>query len=655
MERVKYYSKNDLGNGLQLLQTEKVLDRYQEGQSNSNINDVLELYNVKLFLDNGLSLCSWTEEQITNYKQKTKGFGRDIVGFFREQDNIEGLLNDVDFAYYQDFWDIIESFGLLDLLSDKILESILKIESEQIEYILHCKEIVRKYDDTLCTFLLSYPKAINLLLHTYLIIDTDFDKRKLYLPKSLSIEQKRQIVEDYLKSGKATLNVVQLIMQAKDVDGFSLTPKIKLLAKKLEPQLNVVPEDAIVAFCQTGYSIQFSKEKGIPHKKAWLDGLIFNYVYSEEYLDSLDEDQLLYVFVSCFEYLDSCGLLKLCYNWHEGDILEKVCTKEVKGFYPINNFFRMKNNIAVSQLAMFDAYLRGRGKSLEVIIKSYYENHFKNAYGFPSMSLNLAKDEEDFVNKNKVIAPEMESVVKQFNLFVEEGEIDPELFQMSMPLPITLSKSLLWGRHKYVVWGDKCQEAFTPMKLLFSDQSLLSFVEPFKDKRYHTLFELLTHELCVEYDKYENHQRPKIDYLISQGYLIIDNGLVKLSSSPRIEILGYMYKKTEMVYYCHTPQVRAEIDVMVKEGILSYDDYLLSPQERHYINFFLNASEYSNGMQLRNKYSHGAMSCLDSEEEHKNAYYYFLMIFVIILLKMNDDMNLALRLNEAIKRGKELV
>lgn len=79
MERVNYYSKNDLGSGLQLLQTEKVLDRYQEGQSYSNINDVLELYNVKLFLDNGLSLCSWTEEQIANYKQKTKGFGMDHI------------------------------------------------------------------------------------------------------------------------------------------------------------------------------------------------------------------------------------------------------------------------------------------------------------------------------------------------------------------------------------------------------------------------------------------------------------------------------------------------------------------------------------------------------------------------------------------------
>ena len=45
------------------------------------------------------------------------------------------LLNDVDFAYYQDFWDIIESFGLLDLLTEETIESILKIDPEQISII----------------------------------------------------------------------------------------------------------------------------------------------------------------------------------------------------------------------------------------------------------------------------------------------------------------------------------------------------------------------------------------------------------------------------------------------------------------------------------------------------------------------------------------
>lgn len=652
MERAKFYSRNDLGNGMQLMRSEKVLECYQEEQCYSNVNEILELYNVKSLLNNGLALNSWTEEQLTSYKQKANGFGKDIVGFFRKQHNIADLLNKVDFVYYQDFWDIIVTFGMVDLVTDEILNSILAVDSDQIEYVLHCKDIVNCHDELLGKFLLTFPRTTNLLLHAYLIDDIEPDKRKLYLPKSLSNEHKRQIVENYLKSGNATLSDVHIIMQAKDVDGFSLTPKIKLMAKKLEPQLNVIPKDAIVSSYQAGFSIEFSKEENIPPKRGWLDNMTFHYVYSENYLDTIDENKLLDVFTSYFEYLDSNGMLQLCYNWHEGNFLEKVSTVDITGFYPINDFFRMKNNIAVSQLAMFDAYLRRKGKSLETIIKSYYENHFKQAYGFPSISLNLANDEETFVNKNKVIAPEMESVVKQYNLFVEEGEIDPELFQMSMPLPISLSKSLLWGKHKYVVWGDKCQEVFKPMKLLFSDQSLLSFVEPFKDKNYHTLYSLLTHESKVEYEKYENHQRPKIDYLISQGYLFVDNGLVRLSSYPRVEILGCMYKKKEMAYYCHKPHVRAEIDVMVKEGILKYDDYLLSPQERHYINFFLNASEYSNGMQLRNKYSHGAMSCLNSEDEHKNAYYYFLMMFVIILLKMNDDMKLALWLDKSIKNRK---
>lgn len=647
MERTKFFSKTDLSSGMNLIRAEKVLNSYQKEQNYICVNDVLELYNVKLLLDNGLALNSWTEERLASYKLQAKGFGKDIVRFFRENSKIEDLFKEVDCAYFQDFWDVIESFGLLNLLDDETLKSILKVDSEQIEYILHCKEIVKNHDEFLGSFLLTFPKTTNILLHVYLIKDTD--SRFLYLPKSLSEEQKRQIVEDYLMSGNASLTNVHVIMQAKDVQGFSLTPKIKLLAKKLEPQLATVPDESMVVSYQAGFSIEFSKQKSIPIKQEWLDGLTWHYVYSEEYFDSLPEGQLLDVFVSCFEYLDYHGFLQLCYNWHEDNVFEKICTKEIKGFYPINDFFRMKNNIAVSQLAMFDAYLRRKGKTLEAIIKSYYETHFEQAYGYPSMSLSLAKDEEDFVNKNKIIAPEMESVVKQYNLFVEEGEIDSELFQMSMPLPITLSKSLLWGKHKYVVWGDKSQNVVVPMNLLFSDQSLLSFVEPFKDKHYHTLCSLLVNESSVEYVKYEKHQLPKIDYLIEQGYLVLKDGLVSLSSNPRIKILELLYKKGEIAYYYCEPNVRAEIDNMVKEKILKYDDYLLSPKERHYLNFFLNSSEYSNGMNLRNKYSHGAMSCLESENEHQNAYYYFLMLFIIILLKMDDDMKLALWLKRNIK------
>lgn len=87
---------------------------------------------------------------------------------------------------------------------------------------------------------------------------------------------------------------------------------------------------------------------------------------------------------------------------------------------------------------------------------------------------------------------------------------------------------------------------------------------------------------------------------------------------------------------------------MVEEGWLCFDDYLLSPEERKYFNFFLNSTEFSNGPKLRNNYSHGAKSCLESENEHQIAYYYFLMLLVILLLKMDEDMKLCRYLNDSI-------
>ena len=89
---------------------------------------------------------------------------------------------------------------------------------------------------------------------------------------------------------------------------------------------------------------------------------------------------------------------------------------------------------------------------------------------------------------------------------------------------------------------------------------------------------------------------------------------------------------------------------MVEEGLLRYDDCLLSPEERHYINFYLNSVEYSNGLQLRNRYSHGATSCINGEAEHKNAYYYFLMIFVILLLKIEEDLRINAFVNTQLEK-----
>ena len=155
----------------------------------------------------------------------------------------------------------------------------------------------------------------------------------------------------------------------------------------------------------------------------------------------------------------------------------------------------------------------------------------------------------------------------------------------------------------------------------------------------------------MPYNNYEEHQRPRIDFLIEIGLLAIDNGMVCFGNVPRVSALSRIWYHKEISYYHCEPEIKKEVDKMVDEGWLKYDDYLLSPEERHYINFYLNSVEYSNGLQLRNRYSHGATSCINGEAEHRNAYYYFLMIFVILLLKIDEDLSINAFLNAQLENN----
>ena len=74
-ERAKFYSLHDLGNTMELRRVQDVLDAYKPGLSYDNVNDVLELYNAKLFIDNGLALKVWDDTRIMSYVSLVSGFG----------------------------------------------------------------------------------------------------------------------------------------------------------------------------------------------------------------------------------------------------------------------------------------------------------------------------------------------------------------------------------------------------------------------------------------------------------------------------------------------------------------------------------------------------------------------------------------------------
>lgn len=72
---------------------------------------------------------------------------------------------------------------------------------------------------------------------------------------------------------------------------------------------------------------------------------------------------------------------------------------------------------------------------------------------------------------------------------------------------------------------------------------------------------------------------------------------------------------------------------MEQEGLIYFESTLFSKMEQSYLNYYLNRSEFSNGLDLRNRYLHGTQGNPNDNGEHEHYYFIFLRIFDINTIK----------------------
>jgi hypothetical protein len=75
--RVVFYPREDLMSSSQLKKGEAIL-RATTKDNYSDINDILELNNIKKFIDNELYLQGWTPADIEDFKQKGVEYAKAI-------------------------------------------------------------------------------------------------------------------------------------------------------------------------------------------------------------------------------------------------------------------------------------------------------------------------------------------------------------------------------------------------------------------------------------------------------------------------------------------------------------------------------------------------------------------------------------------------
>lgn len=622
---VKYYSNNDFSIGENLKRAEKIINS-NESETNYSCNRILEFYNVVKLMESGVRLNDWTDGYYNSLKTEAKLYNKRIGRFFSKinDENIEEYLDNLCYVYYEDFFELFNKCKCYEYISSKIISALLDSGKMPIRILLLYKATVNHYGDTIRDYLINNPKSAELLISSYL----KKDSRKYYFPNSLTGEDKERIIISYIDSSHPHPNYLELLSKSNPSGDFPYSDKTKLKARKAYKKIQEDIFDRGVSHI-FGTNVVFS-ENQIEEKMERYNNSILEVSYSTSYLSStLDYASILYNFIYLFEYTD----IQFRSAWYQRKadlgLTETVFGVQGKTEYKTGISFMLSNMLSLSQITGYSKFLNQNDIFLERVLKWFFEEYLKEEFSVSDFKFNIPTENSSFSEKCKLLLIELDSILKQFKYYAEDGTIDWELLKMS-------SKHVKFDdipsriNNKYIYLNKGNAEKY--MYLLFSDQSGIYYTEKYKTK-YNSFARLILGQNMYIID-FDDFQKQRIDILKTGKIIdITEDGLI-IPNKDKIAFLYDLYNN-EVSRYSYMRKLIDTFDSQEQEEYFYTDSTLFSKPEQSYLNFMLNNAEFSNGYELRNKYIHGTSS--DDEAINEKDYYQILKIFVFVIIKINEE------------------
>lgn len=635
--RVQYFSNYDMSISYYLQNAEDTISKYHEGWRPDEINDVIELYNIWLFVDNGISMNSWPEET----KQEILDYKVTVVAYFNSMDKQSWpeLYHQIAIEYRHYFWEIIDRFNISGLINSGTLTDALADNSYDLRYVLNRERLVKKYDKILAEFVRQNEHTPEWLLCEFVEENKLDNHEPMFFPASFTLKDREKAISDYLDLPEPNLNYVRLALEAKKDLNLKLSDEVVLKAKRVERKLNdrYFDNENGVHF---KYTVSISGEQNKPLK--WVEqDEEGNPIacYSREIMLHFKGAELLHYCIIGFEFLKGTGMISLVSKASDAGTFERLIGLTGRYSYPVTMAFRYNAAISLLQMEAMQNILHAEGLSIETAIRDYYERYLKERYGYPSATLSLPESTADWVSKCRILAPEIDSIAKRHDMYAKRGEVDEELLEISSDTVRVTSVASCVENKYYTIKGQP-NELLRLFHLFFSDQSMLSFVEPYKEHHYSSFFQMLVKQNGrIPYKNYAQYQLRDIDYLIEEGYLAVNaEGNLFAVKQQAILLLKQLYE-----YHCFPTLFLGECDVdfiqmMLEKEWIELDDHLLSVEERNYFDYYMYNSPFTNGPALRNRYVHGTHVNPAQEHVHKAAYNRLLVLLILELLKIEDDL-----------------
>lgn len=625
---IKYHSVYDLSVGDSLSNAALILESFDENRKYTDINEVIELYNIQELMNSGARLKTWNDTMLNHYKELCRPLIKVIGKFFGviNDNNFIDMCRAVSIGYVEDFWNLIVKFKVYEKVSKEVFSHYLQEPETTLGTLLQKDELVKYYGVELAECLRNSEQTPRLIVSKFL--QKHDDRYSYNFPKELSPSEYEEILQKYVNSGSANPNMLKLLASCQSSKECPISDKLRLSAKRA---FDTCLENNRFARIQIafGVGVGFSDSAELVDAKRTADN-VYQITYDIKwFLENLDYPTILNNFRYLFEQFDFCWRSNLVSVKSQLGIFEKaLLTRGIKD-YITGNHFNFMENLSTMQIKGYYDLLKDNGIHLENVFKWFFEEYLSQEFGAYGFRFNPPSEGTTLVEKCRTIASEMDGVFKQFRMYVQDGEIDQELFEMSSE-HIVFSGLSGFIENKYAYGNSK--DIQNEQFLLFSDQSYIFYTERTQSK-YNSFYELLSHEE-MNISEFREYQRTSIEWLIERNIVIKqENGYLKLN-----KIISFILKdlyEHDVICIQYYKEWESIIEEWHRRGDLRFSGSLFSEPEQDYLNYELNKSTFSNGLDLRNKYSH---STYPSNEKTQLADYMSLLkIMVLVVTKINDE------------------
>ncbi|MBS6685252.1 hypothetical protein [Thomasclavelia spiroformis] len=476
-------------------------------------------------------------------------------------------------------------------------------------------------------------KTCELLLYEYLAEKNETEK--YYFPNSLD---KDALINKYLDSDKCNLNYVQLLVKSVSTQDLVLSDKLRLKAKRKEErevELLFSNKGYFTYDVELSYSNELEKTNDIKTENGHLY-LIYSLKWLKENLDY--PVILIYNFICLFEFVDNQIRFLHVHKINLMSVFTGILGVKGKKEYIIDHSFNQLDMVAQLQIQAYYNFLKKEKIDLEMVCKWFFKEYLYSEFNVKGFFFNPSTSNATYLEKNRNLSSEIDSILKQFRMWCEDHQIDIELLQISSShmffkdVPSLIDKKYIYSNSEEFNFAGY---------LLCSDQSDIQYIsDEYHQNKFHDLIRM--NNLKLE-DFYE-YQKRNILWLIDHSYIYEnDQGFLK-NYEEIVWVVDELYFNDVLSYHHLDKNKKKAIDILLEKEILKYENTLFSRPEQDYLNYIFNMSEFSNGLDLRNKYLHGTQS--SDEKVHLNDYFIFLRMLILCILKINDEFCLKYEIKE---------